>query len=82
MKILFVNACVRGEASNTLKLCRAALDALCAVHPEAGVEEVNLVEERPAPPYEAQTAQRASLRHAGHWEAHTLPHDRSSPRAS
>jgi len=42
MKILFVNACMRGEQSRTLILCRHYLKELQQLHPEAEVEEVNL----------------------------------------
>ena len=37
MKILFVNACMRGEASRTLRLCRAFLDTLCECLPDAEI---------------------------------------------
>ncbi len=42
MKILFVNACMRGEKSRTLVLCKDYLEKLQKVHPEAVIEEVNL----------------------------------------
>ncbi|MBP1758869.1 MAG: phosphodiesterase [Firmicutes bacterium] len=61
MKILFVNACVRGEASNTLKLCRAALTTLLEKYPEALLVEVDLDSDRPEPLYPEEVAQRSAL---------------------
>lgn len=61
MNILFVNACVRGEASNTLKLCRAALAALQEKHPEAVISEVDLNKDRPAPLHPEEAEQRSAL---------------------
>lgn len=42
MKVLFVNACMRGELSRTLVLCRDYLQKLQEAHPEAVIEEVDL----------------------------------------
>lgn len=42
MKVLFVNACLRGEKSRTLVLCRDYLQKLKEAHPEAEMEEVDL----------------------------------------
>lgn len=42
MKVLFVNACMRGEKSRTLILCRDYLQKLKKKHPEAVIEEVDL----------------------------------------
>lgn len=42
MKVLFVNACMRGEKSRTLLLCKDYLQKLQSAHPEAVIEEVNL----------------------------------------
>lgn len=42
MKVLFVNACMRGEKSRTLVLCRDYLEKLKTAHPEAVIEEVDL----------------------------------------
>ena len=42
MKVLFVNACMRGEKSRTLILCRDYLQKLQEKHPEAVIEEVDL----------------------------------------
>lgn len=61
MNILFVNACIRGEESNTLKLCRTALCALRHRFPEAEVSEVNLDAERPLPLYPETVKWRSAL---------------------
>ncbi|MCI8609763.1 MAG: NAD(P)H dehydrogenase [Firmicutes bacterium] len=42
MKVLFVNACLRGERSRTLQLCRDYLVKLKEKYPEAEIEELNL----------------------------------------
>ncbi len=65
MKILFVNACVRGAESNTLKLCRAALEALKTRHPHAEIQEVDLNLDRPSPLHPELAALRDDLRHGG-----------------
>lgn len=42
MKVLFVDACLRGEKSRTLQLCRAYLNALQKNHADLQIEELNL----------------------------------------
>ncbi|MBQ4650411.1 MAG: NAD(P)H-dependent oxidoreductase [Firmicutes bacterium] len=42
MKVLFVNACMRGEKSRTLQLCEDYLEKLQAAYPQAEIEEVDL----------------------------------------
>ena len=42
MKVLFVNACMRGEKSRTLVLCRDYIEKLQAAYPQAEIEEVDL----------------------------------------
>jgi len=44
MKVLFVNACLRGEESRTLRLCRSYLAELAAVKEDIEIEEVVLDE--------------------------------------
>ena len=65
MKILFVNACVRGETSNTKKLCQAALEELQARYPEAVITEVNLEADRPQALYPEDLSRRNALRKSG-----------------
>lgn len=69
MNILFVNACVRGAESNTLKLCKVALEELKLRYPEATISEVNLEQERPQALYPENLTQRDELRHAGNLTA-------------
>ena len=68
MKVLFVNACLRGERSRTLVLCREYLKKLQELHPEAVVEEVDLntldLEVQDC----AVLDQRDALRHAGNFD--------------
>ncbi len=68
MKILFVNACVRGNVSNTLKLCRYTLERLQEKYPDAEIEEVNLLQDRPLPIYGEEAQLRSELREANDWE--------------
>ena len=42
MKVLFVNCCVRGEASRTLRLCRAALEQIQETLEDVTIEELDL----------------------------------------
>lgn len=42
MKVLFVNACLRGERSRTLDLCKDYLAKLKEAHPETEIEELDL----------------------------------------
>lgn len=65
MNILFVNACVRGAESNTLKLCRAALEEMKVAYPEAVISEVNLEADRPLPLYPEDLEKRDALRKSG-----------------
>lgn len=62
MTVLFVNACLRGEESRTLSLCREYLqdvDHVC---------EVNLAELRLEPFYAEKVAYRAQLEEAGDYD--------------
>lgn len=68
MNILFVNACVRGEKSRTLRLCHAALDGLKKRHPAATVTEIDLNAERPAPLYPETAEAREALRARGEFD--------------
>jgi len=65
VNILFVNACVRGAESNTLKLCQAALEELKIAYPEAVISEVNLAVDRPLPLYLEDIKKRDALRKGG-----------------
>lgn len=62
MTVLFVNACLRGEESRTLKLCREYLAGI------EDVEEVNLAELRLQPFYGEEVAVRAQLETDGNYD--------------
>lgn len=49
MHILFVNSCIRGEQSRTLRLCRTALDEMQKTLPDVTVEELCLDKEEVLP---------------------------------
>lgn len=64
-ELLFVNACVRGDRSRTLKLARHFLAEYEKSHPEIRVTERNLMEERMEPQYPEVLAERDALWNAG-----------------
>ncbi len=69
MKVLFVNGCVRGENSRTLRLCRTALAELEKVLPDVQVEEVILDQETDLVPLRSNTlALRGELEEAGDFD--------------
>lgn len=61
MKVLFVNCCIRGEASRTLRLCRVAIEAIHTTFPTAEVEELCLDQEALLPLHSDTLAQRHAL---------------------
>ena len=63
--LLFVNACVRGEKSRTLKLARHFLDRYQAAHPDTVVTEENVCAHRLPPQYPEVLAERDALWNAG-----------------
>lgn len=63
--LLFVNACVRGDRSRTLKLARHFLSAYEKSHPEDRVTERDLMEERLEPQYPEILVERDALWNAG-----------------
>ena len=65
MKVLFVNCCIRGEESRTFRLCRAALEEIRAVFPEAVIEELHLDQEDLRPLHSDTLARRHALEVAG-----------------
>ncbi len=64
MKVLFVNCCVRGESSRTLRLCRAALEEIQTRFPQAEVEELCLDRENLLPLHSDTLEQRNTLEKA------------------
>ena len=65
MNVLFVNCCIRGEASRTLKLCRTGLEEIQAKYPDAVIEELCLDEEDIRPLHSDTLGQRHELEVAG-----------------
>ncbi len=55
MKVLFVNGCIRGEDSRTLRLCRTALEEIRKAAPDAQVEELVLDRESDLAPLRSDT---------------------------
>ena len=68
-QLLFINACVRGEKSRSLKLARRCLDRWQQAHPDGAITEVDLCKDRPVPQYPEVLAERDAL-----WEAGKLDH--------
>lgn len=68
-QLLFINACVRGEKSRSLKLARRFLERWQQAHPDGAVTEVDLCKDRPVPQYPEVLAERDAL-----WEAGKLDH--------
>ena len=63
--LLFVNACVRGENSRTLKLARRFLTGYQKAHPDTVITERDLCADRLQPQYPEVLAERNALWNAG-----------------
>ena len=63
--LLFINACVRGQKSRTLRLARRFLGAWQHAHPEAVVTERDLCRDRLSPQYPEVLEERDTLWSAG-----------------
>lgn len=63
--LLFINSCVRGEKSRTLKLARHFLERYQGIHPDAVVTEVDVCALRLPPQYPEVLAERDALWNAG-----------------
>ena len=61
MKVLFINCCVRGEASRTLRLCRAALEQIVEKMENVTIDELVLDDEDILPLNSARLARRHEL---------------------
>lgn len=72
--LLFINACVRGERSRSLKLAKHFLDGWHKAHPDAQITEVDLCKDRPVPQYPEVLAERDAL-----WSAGKLDHPMFAP---
>ena len=65
MKVLFINCCVRGEASRTLRLCRAALEQIVEKMENVTIDELVLDDEDILPLNSARLARRHELEEKG-----------------
>lgn len=64
-QLLFINACVRGEKSRSLKLARRFLGGWQKAHPNGTITEVDLCKDRLLPQYPEVLAQRDELWNQG-----------------
>lgn len=64
-KLLFINSCVRGERSRTLKLARRFLAGYQKAHPDTVITQRDLCAERLQPQYPEILAERDALWNAG-----------------
>ena len=63
--LLFINACVRGERSRTLKLARRFLEGYQKAHPDTVITQRDLCAQRLLPQYPEVLAERDELWSAG-----------------
>ena len=63
--LLFINSCVRGERSRTLKLARRFLAGYQKAHPDTVITQRDLCAERLQPQYPEILAERDALWNAG-----------------
>lgn len=72
--LLFINACVRGEKSRSLKLAQRFLDSWHKANPNGQSTEVDLCKDRLVPQYPEVLAERDAL-----WNAGQLDHPMFAP---
>ncbi|MEL7608981.1 MAG: NAD(P)H-dependent oxidoreductase [Bacillota bacterium] len=68
MKVLFVNCCIRGERSRTLRLCKTYLKALIERRPDCEVTELYLPDQKLFPFDEQSLKLRDTLIARGEWD--------------
>lgn len=68
MRVLFVNSCIRGEASRTLRLCRAAIEQMKETLEDVTVEELVLDQEDILPLNSQRLAQRHEMEEKGQFD--------------
>ena len=68
MRVLFVNACIRGEESRTLRLCRAAIEQMKESLEDVTVEELVLDQEEILPLNSRTLALRHELEEKGQFD--------------
>lgn len=68
MEVLFINCCIRGEKSRTLRLCKAYLNALTAKCPDCEITELFLPDQKLFPLDEQSLKLRDTLISRGEWD--------------
>ena len=68
MRVLFVNSCIRGKASRTLRLCRAAIEQMKETLEDVTVEELVLDQEDILPLNSQRLAQRHEMEEKGQFD--------------
>ena len=68
MRVLFVNGCIRGQESRTLRLCRAAIEQMKETLEDVTVEELVLDQEDILPLNSQRLAQRHELEEKGQFD--------------
>ncbi len=68
MRVLFVNCCIRGQESRTLRLCRAAIEQMKETLEDVTVEELVLDQEDILPLNSQRLAQRHELEEKGQFD--------------
>lgn len=68
MNVLFVNCCIRGEESRTLRLCRAALDQMKETLGDVTVDELVLDQEEVLPLNSTRLDERHALEKKGEFD--------------
>ncbi|MPN28737.1 FMN-dependent NADH-azoreductase [bioreactor metagenome] len=68
MKVLFINCCVRGERSRTLRLCKAHLKAIMSKYPDCEITELYLPDQILVPLDEQSLKLRDTLIARGEWD--------------
>lgn len=64
-KLLFINACIRGDRSRTLRLCKKYISTFLAYHTDYTWEEVNLNDITPVPQNSKELDRRDAFIEAG-----------------
>ena len=68
MRVLFVNCCIRGQESRTLRLCRAAIEQMKETLEDVTVEELVLDQEDILPLNSQRLSQRHELEEKGQFD--------------
>ena len=68
MRVLFVNCCIRGQESRTLRLCQAAIEQMKETLEDGTVEELVLDQEDILPLNSQRLAQRHEMEEKGQFD--------------